>query len=65
MRKYLVHYYAEGQHIKAVMEGDTRRAVMTQIRKHCRCAAISYIEEIAQMKAEDIAKRVMGARERA
>lgn len=50
MRKYFVHYIPHPGHdpIKAVMSGDSYRAIMTKIRKISECATILKIAEIPQ-----------------
>lgn len=61
MRKYLVRYCVGRNHIQAIMEGDTYRAVSTRIRKQCRSATIFSIQDIAQMKSSALASSITGA----
>ena len=53
MRKFFVHYSTGHENIRAIVEADTPRAAMTQIRKASKRATIFNILDVAQMESMD------------
>lgn len=61
MRKFFVHYSTGHENIRAIVEADSPRAAMIQIRKTSKRATIYSIQDIAQMEASTLASSITGA----